>query len=70
LMTSSIDLSTAIGYLQSNSIFRYVQKGASDEDNTPILDSGRWTNFNCFEATRIYINQCEEELENRILQRL
>jgi DNA-binding NtrC family response regulator len=70
LMTAAIDLSIAIGYLQANAIFRYVQKGDFKEDNNAILDSGRWTDFNCFEAIRIYIEQCEEEIAKRKLQEL
>ena len=70
LMTAAIDLSIAIGYLQSNAIFRYVQKSSIGDNNNPILDSGRWTDFNCFEAIRIYIEQCEEEIAKRKLQEL
>jgi DNA-binding NtrC family response regulator len=70
LMTANADLSLAIGYLQSNAIFRYVQKAGFDNNNNPILDSGRWTDFNCFEAIRIYINQGEEEINARNLQKL
>lgn len=70
LMTGNIDLSLAIGYLQSNSIFRYVQKSGFEETNNAILDNGKWTDFNCFEAIRIYIDQCEQEIRGRDLQKL